>query len=170
MTRILSLTFLFYLLFPSAFGQTQHLILTTEQNSKWLDNLKTLPLDQQLFAIKDRLLSDTNIFIRQNYPDRIMVTDSLGSRVYGDAKPILIIDSYAMIIDNKTQTNKIVSLAKLLTIEFIKTIQVLGPNDPEASSLYGSSSLNGIIFMTLTKKKYLKKLKQLKLKPNYRPE
>jgi hypothetical protein len=167
MTKILSLTFLLCLIFTSAFSQTQHLILTAEQNSKWLDSLKTLPLDQQLLTINDRLLSDTNVFVRQSYPDRIKVTDSLGNRVYGDSKPTLIIGGYPMIIDNKTKTSKIVSLTKMLTIKFIKTINILSPNDPAASALYGSASLSGIIVMTLTKKKYLKKFRRLNLKPNY---
>jgi len=167
MKKILNLTFLLCLLFPSAFGQTQHLILTTKQNSKWIDSLKTLPLDQQLLTIKDRLLSDTNIFVRQSYPDRIKVTDSLGSRVYGDGKPTLIIGGYAMIIDNKTQTNKIVSLTKLLTPTYIKTIFILSPNDPAATALYGSAGQFGIIVMTVTKKKNVKHFKRLELKPNY---
>jgi hypothetical protein len=167
MTKILSLTLLLYILFPSAFGQRQHLILTTEQNSKWIDSLKTLPLDQQLVTIKDRLLSDTNVFIRQSYPDRMKVTDSLGKRVYGDGKPTLIIGGYVMIIDNKTQTNKIVSLTKLLTPTYIKTIFILSQNDPAATALYGSAGQHGIIIMTVTKKKYAKLFKRLDFKPNY---
>ena len=162
MTKILSLTFLFCLIFTSAFSQTQHLILTAEQNSKWLDSLKTLPLEQQLLTIKGRLLSDTNVFIRQSYPDRINVTDSLGNRVYGDGKPTLIIGGYAMTIDNKTHTNKIVSLTKLLTPTYIKTIFIPSPNDPAATALYGSAGQFGIIVMTVTKKKYAKLFKKRK--------
>lgn len=167
MTKILSLTFLLCLLLSSVFGQTQHLILTTEQNGKWVDRLKKLPLDQQLSKIKDRLLSDTNVFVRQSYPDRIKVTDSLGNRVYGDGKPTLIIGGYAMIIDNKTQTNKIVSLTKLLTQTYVKETFILSPNDPAATALYGSAGQFGIIVMTVTKKKYAKLFKRLELKPNY---
>jgi hypothetical protein len=167
MIKILSFTFILCLLFPSAFGQTQHLILTTEQNAKWSDNLKTLSLAQQLLTINDRLLSDTNVFVRQSYPDRIKVTDSLGSRVYGDGKPTLIIGGHVMIIDNKTQTNKIVSLTKLLTPTYIKTIFILGPNDPAATAIYGSTGQFGIIVMTVTKKKNTKQFKRLELKPNY---
>lgn len=167
MTKILSLTFLLCIFFPSAFGQTQHLILTTQQNGKWLDSLKKLPLDQQLSTIKDRLFSDTNVFVRQSYPDRIKVTNSLGNRVYGDGKPTLIIGGYAMIIDNKTQPNKIVSLTKLLTQTYIKEIFILSPNDPAATAIYGSAGQFGIIVMTVTKKKYAKIFKRLELKLNY---
>ena len=62
--------------------------------------------DQQLMTIKTRLLSDTNVFVRQSYPDRIRVSDSLGGRVYGDGKPTLIFDGYQMIINNKSLTIK----------------------------------------------------------------
>jgi hypothetical protein len=167
MTKILSLTFLLCLFFPSAFGQTEHVILTREQNSKWLDSLKILPLDQQLLTIKDRLLSDTNVFVRQSYPDRIKVTDPLGSRVYGEGKPTLIIGGYAMIIDNKTQTIKIFNLTKLLTPTHIKTIFILSPNDPAATALCGSAGQFGIIVMTVTRKKNVRRFKRLELKPNY---
>jgi hypothetical protein len=72
-----------------------------------------------------------------------------------------------MIIDNKTQTNKIVSLTKLLTPTYIKTIFILSPNDPAATALYGSAGQFGIIVMTVTKKKNVKHFKRLELKPNY---
>jgi hypothetical protein len=167
MTRILSFTFSLCLLFPPIFGQTQQLILTTEQNSKWLDSLKILPLDQQLLTIKARLLSDTNVFVRQRYPDKIRVTDSLGSRVYGEGKPTLIIGGDAIIIANKTPTNKIVSLTKLMTLAYIKTIFILSPNDPATTALYGSAGQYGIIVMEVKKKKHLRPFKRLELKPYY---
>ena len=167
MKYILGIIILFCLTVASVSGQTSNLILTTEQNNKWLDSLKELPLQQQLLTINERLLSDTNIFIRQSYPDRIRVVDQLGNRVYGDAKPFIIIGGYPMIIDNKTETSKIIGLTKLLTNEFIKSISILSPNDPAASAIYGSVAMSGIIVMVLTQKKYLKKFTRLKLKPNY---
>ena len=167
MTIVSRLIFLLCIFSSTVYGQAEKLILTNEQNNKWLDSLKILPLEKKLTTIKERLLADTNVFVKQSYPDRIKVIDSLGDRVYGDSKPTLIIGGYAIIIDNKTKTSKVINLTKLLTMKFIKTIKVLSPNDPAASALYGSASLSGIIVMTLTKKKYLKKFTQLKLKPNY---
>jgi hypothetical protein len=72
-----------------------------------------------------------------------------------------------MIIDNKSQTNKIVSLTKLLTTSYIKTIFILSPNDPAATAIYGSGGQFGIIVMTVMKKKCAKTLKRLDLKANY---
>lgn len=153
--------------FHSAFGQSQNVILTREQNNKWLDSLKGLSFNQQLLTIKNRLLSDTNIFVRQSYSDRIRVTDFLGSRVYGDGKPTLIIGGYAMIIDNKTETSRIVSLTNLLTQAYIREILILSPDDPATTAIYGREGKFGVFVMTVTKKKYAKLFKRLKLKQNY---
>jgi uncharacterized membrane protein YuzA (DUF378 family) len=166
MTKIFRLFFLFCLISSIAFGQTQTLILTREQNTKWLDSLKTLALDQQLITIKDRLLSDTSVFVRQFYNDRIRVVDPIGSKVYGDGKPTLVIGGYPMIIDNKTETPKIIGLTKLLTNDFIKNINILSPNDPATTAIYGIAGMSGIIVMTLTKKKHLKKFRKLNLQSN----
>jgi len=166
MTKSLTLFFLIFLSLASALGQKQNLILTTEQNNKWLDSLKIYSLDSQLLTIKDRLLSDTNVFVRQFYNDRIRVTDSLGNRVYGDGKPTLIIGGYPMIIDNGTQNSKIINLTKILTPTYIKEINILSPNDPGTTAIYGSPGRNGIILMTLTKNKYSKSFRRLNLKSN----
>ena len=162
-TRILMVIVLFIF---STHGQTQNSILTREQNNKWLDSLKTLNLDQQLLTISERLLADTNVFVRQFYNDRIKVDEQVGNRVYGDGKPTLIVGGSPMIIDNKTAPNKIVGLTRYLATEFIKEINILSPNDPATTAIYGSPGLSGIIVMTLTKKKYLKKFRKLKLQSN----
>lgn len=167
MTSISRLIFFLCLISSSAFGQTKNLILTSEQNINWLDSIKSLTLDKQLTAIKQRLLSDTNVFVRRSYPDGIKVIDQIGDRVYGDGKPFIIIGGYPMIIDNKTETKKINGLTELLDTVKIKTISVLSPNDPAMSALYGNSVQNGIIVMTSTRKKYLRYFRKLRLKPNY---
>jgi hypothetical protein len=84
--------FLLFINFQTVLGQTKDLILTKEQNNKWLDSLKTISLDVQLLIIQNRILSDTNVYVRQFYADRINIIDSLGDRIYGDGKPTLIID------------------------------------------------------------------------------
>ena len=160
----LRLFLLFCVTFSEAFGQTQKLILTIEQNNKWIDSLKTLTPDKQLTTIKERLLADTNVFVRKFYPDGIKVVDHIGNRVYGDGKPTFIIGGYSIFIDNKTETNKIVGLTQLLTKEYIKQISILSGKDPATTAIYGSSGLSGIIVMTLTKEKYLKRFRQFNSK------
>ena len=165
--NILKLIILLCFTFSAAFGQRKDLILTDDQNSKWLDSLNKSSSDQQLVIIKDRLLADTNVFIKQSYPDGIKVVEQLGNRVYGYGKPTIIIGIYPMIIDNKTEIKRILGLADLLTKEYIKEISILTDSDPVATTLYGRSALSGMIIMKVTKKKYLKKFRRLKLKSNY---
>lgn len=166
-TRILVVAVLFFLTtFFSANGQTKSLILTREQNGKWLDSLKTLSLDQQLLKINQRLLDDTNVFVRQFYNDRIKVNEHIGNRLFGEGKPTLIISGSPMIIDNKTDASRIIDLTKLLTKNLIKDISILSANDPATIAIYGSLGSSGIIVMTVTRKKHLKKFKKLKLQSN----
>ncbi len=167
MTIILRLFLLICVTFSTAFGQEQKLILSYEQNNKWIDSLKTLALDKQLITIKERLLADTNVFVRQFYPDGIKVVDQIGNRVYGDGKPAFVIGEYSIFIDNRTEKNKIVDLTQLFTKDYIKQITILSGNDPKTTAIYGSSGLSGIIVMILTKKKYLKRFRQLNTKSNY---
>ncbi|MGG9960727.1 hypothetical protein [Ferruginibacter sp. SUN106] len=171
MKKSLALLIVYFFVFSTAFGQLKNLILTREQNNKWMDSVKTLPFDQQLLSIRDRLLADTNVYVRQLYNDRIKtnfkIVDSLGNRKYGDGKPLIIIDDTPFFIDNKTATYKIVKLATLLNQTYIKEVYLVSPNDPAATAIYGYEGRSGIIIMTLTKKKYFKKFKQLQLKPNY---
>lgn len=151
----------------SSYGQTTNLIITREQNNKWFDSLKFLKLDQQLLAINERLLADTNIFVRQFYNDRIRFVDSLGKRIYGDGKPMIIISGYLMEIDNKTNNKKIIELTRLLDTINIKTLLALSGNDPAMQTIYGNSAQSGILIMTLRKNKYLKRFRKLNLKSNY---
>ncbi|NNV57683.1 hypothetical protein [Limnovirga soli] len=166
MTKVSGFIFGVCFIFSSACGQAPNFILTSDQNNKWIDSLKTLPLEQQLAAINIRLLIDTNIYVRQFYNDRIRISDSLGNRVYGDGKPSLVVGGYFMIIDNGTKNGQIIKLTKLLTAHYIKEVGLLSSNNPKTLALYGTKGLHGIIFLTMTKKKYLRKFQRLNLKSN----
>lgn len=162
MTKFLKSIFLLFLLLLSEHGQSQNLILTREQNDLWFDSLKTMPFDQQLYTIKERLLSDTNSFIKQ-YSDGLKAIDSLGRRVFAADRLKLIISGYIIFIQNNTPTEKIVRLTNLLNTVYIKDISFLDPHDPKTTALFGASGYYGIIIMTVTKKKYAKLFKRLKI-------
>jgi hypothetical protein len=163
MKIIFSLFILLNLLINSTFGQVGNFILTKEQNNKWLDSVKLLSLDNQLEAIKNRLLKDTFVYVQQKYNDRIRVVENIGNKKIGECRPTLIIGGYPMIIENKTKSSKIIQLTKILDKTHIKEIQILSGNDPAMSAIYGNIALDGIIVMSLTKKKYVRKFKKLKL-------
>jgi hypothetical protein len=156
------ITILIICSFSTTFGQSNELVLTEAQNNKWFDSLSTLSLEGQLTMIKQRILSDTNVFVRKSYADRIKVAEQVGNRVIGNGKPTILVENVAMWIDNETNTKKIIGLAQLLTIDHIKSIDLLKGGDPKAMALYGSVSLNDIILMKLKKKKDFKKFKKLK--------
>lgn len=163
MTKFLSYIFLLLFLLPPVIGQSQNLILTREQNDLWFDSLKTFPLEKQLNVINERLFADTKIFTRQMYPDGLKNNDSLGKRVYGDSRLKLFISGYSIFIENNTPIEKIVRLTNLLNTVYIKDISFLDPHDPKTTALFGTSGYYGIIIMTVTKKKYAKLFKRLKI-------
>ena len=144
-----------------ASGQEQKLILTNTQNTEWFATLKSLSLMEQLTKIQERILSDTVVYVKQYYNDGIKVMDSIGSKVYGEGKPMLIIAGYAIVFDNNTQSNRVKALAKLLTSDYIKELFILSPTDPAIMAIYGYSAKSGIIVMSVTKKKYAKLFKHL---------
>lgn len=144
-------------------GQEQKLVLTKAQNDQWLNDLKKLPLSSQLSTIKERVLSDTAVFVKKYYNDGIKVVDSLGNRVYGEGKPTMVITGYMMIISNDTEKNKIIELSKLLNTNYIKKMVVLSPDDPALTAIYGSFAQYGVILMTVTKSKYAKLFQKLNL-------
>ena len=161
MTKSSIFIFLFFAVRLLSFGQTQTLILTKAQNDKWLDSLNTLSLDNKLKSIRNRVLSDTNVFVKKYHADKIRVVDSLGNRVYGDGKPTLIISGHPIYIDNKTKSIRIIELSDLMTATYIREINILNPKDPATLSLYGSSGQFGIIIITPAKKEYTRKFKRL---------
>jgi hypothetical protein len=167
MTNIFRLSILLCLLVSTSLGRAQNPILTKEQNDKWIASLKTLTLDKQLQLIIDRLLLDTNTYVKRNYTDGIKHVDSLGARVECAGKPTLIVGGCPMTIDNKTQTAKVISLTKLLTLQYIGKIVVLGHKDPATIALGGTVGQYGLILVTPTRNKYVRHFKRLGLMPNY---
>ncbi|HEV8506070.1 MAG TPA: hypothetical protein VGQ53_11740 [Chitinophagaceae bacterium] len=123
-----------------------------------------MPLPDQLSAIRKRLLSDTNIFVKEGHPDRIKTIDSLGARVYGETRPVIMVDGMNISIDNNTKSTKIVELSKLISESTIKGVVILSGNEPETIALFGSRGIGGVIIMTSTQKKYSKKFRRLNIK------
>lgn len=113
--------------------------------------------------ITERLLSDTNVYVRTSHPDGIIVKDSLGSRVYGDGKPLLMVEDVHLSINNRTETKKIEKLVELLNITDIKSIIVVKGRDPEAMAIYGSGAWSGVIQVKLKEKKEVTKFRKLGL-------
>lgn len=156
------LTILLVILYFSSFGQSSKLILTGEENEKWLDSLNSLQLVQQLSMMKNRLLLDTNVFVRESYPDGIKVNDSLGGRVYGVAKPLILVNGTPLVIKNDANRKEILRLVDLICAKNIKTVIAIKAN-PKDQAIYGRNAMNGSIFLELNRKRVLRKFKRLDL-------
>jgi hypothetical protein len=142
-------------------AQAQQLILTKEQNDAWIIDLDALSLTEKLHTIRLRMLSDTNVFTHQFYPDNIKVNDSLSGKVYGYGKPTFVIGGYLFVFENDTKSSTIKKVAKYLTPTYIDSVIVLSPNDPATVALYGLSSQSGILLMTLSNRRYSKIFRDL---------
>ena len=98
MKKTLLFSCFFLGLFLTAIGQTDNLILTNKQNEDWVDSLSKLSLDKKLTMINERVLNDTNVFVRHFYSDRIKAEERPSNKVYGDGKPVMIVNQNEMIM------------------------------------------------------------------------
>jgi hypothetical protein len=163
--KVANLFFSFCILFLSASGQPDSLVLTHEQNINWLNELKRMPLDKQLSAINKRLLSDTNVFIREYYPDGIKGNDKPLNKVYGTEKPMIVIGEVGGVpINNNTKPGSILELTNLFSLNTIKIVNILNGDDPKNIAIFGTFGSGGVVIMTLTKSKYKKKFRRINFK------
>jgi TonB-dependent SusC/RagA subfamily outer membrane receptor len=138
------------------------LIITYQQNNSWLDNVAKLELKDQLKEIKKRILSDTNIYVRQSFTDRIKIEDQYKNekRVQGQCKPIFIVEGQPVYITNGTDNRNIIALTKFLKADNIKKINIL--RDQTALAIYGSRAACGVLLISLKNKRTIKKIKNIK--------
>ena len=73
MSRAFILSFGLFAMLKVSVGQVAlgNLILTEEQSDAWISRLELAPIDAQIDLIRDRILLDTNVYVRSSYPDRI---------------------------------------------------------------------------------------------------
>jgi TonB-dependent SusC/RagA subfamily outer membrane receptor len=140
------------------------LILTREQSDTWIVKVEKEIKSKQLALIRQRILLDTNIYIRQSYPDRIKVDTEKekGTRTEGYGKPLLVFNGqYFADINNKTKNNSIKELADFLTDRKIKSVSIV--KDTQATAIYGSRAVCGVILLTTKDKKTLRQIKEIQL-------
>ena len=140
------------------------LVLTKEQNDRWILKLEKEIKRDQLDLIKKRILLDTNIYISKYYADRIKFDNEKAkkNRTEGYERPLLIFNGqYAAYIDNGTKSKSVIKLTELLTDNRIKNISIMKP--PQSTVLYGSRASCGVILLTTKDKKTLKQIKEIDL-------
>lgn len=140
------------------------LILTKEQSDRWLLILEKEAKLKQLDLIRQRILLDTNIYIRQSYADRIKFDNekAKGTRTYGYGRPLLVFNGqYILDINNRTKNKSIMELADFLNDSRIKNVTII--KDSQATAIYGTRAVCGVFLLTTKDKKTFKQIKEINL-------
>lgn len=161
------LSLILFLITIQLFGQAPNdkLILTRDKNDKWIAELETGLLSNQLTSIRTRILLDTNIYVRSSYPDRIKIQDESdnGKKIESFGRPLIIVDGqckhYSLNINNRTSSKSIRELSKLLTEENIEKVTIY--KDVNATAIYGSRAVAGVIILTVKAKKTCKRIQDI---------
>ncbi|MCD9014453.1 hypothetical protein [Parachryseolinea silvisoli] len=155
--KILILT-IFALLTVSLYGQSKEdLILTQEQNDRWFEAFDQLTLQNQVEFLNNRLLADTNIFVKATF-DRHK-TDPLNGRQVGFCKPIIVAGGVRISIENRTKPKDVRRLTSILTPKTVERIDVLKGDD--AFALWGSRGICKAIIISVNGRHTKRKLKKL---------
>jgi hypothetical protein len=165
MRFILTIAFILITI-DSSFGQAStvqdSLILTYEQNIRWLDRLETKSIKDKLATISARILSDTSIYVRRGFADGIKIEAQYENekRIPGECKPVLVFGYQPVYIDNQTSVNSIKQLADMLTTENVKDVRIM--RDQNATAICGSRASCGVLVLDLKRKKVERKVKKMK--------
>ena len=144
----------------------QKIILTKTQNNKWLDSLKQLSSEKQVELIIERVISDTNVFIRHSYADRIIIDYSVQEKTKyeGCCKPSILIintNTYFNFGDKFYKGNISVDVPQLCnTLKEIKVDTISVINDVQGRAIWGTDIDNGVIIIKVTDKKSIKLIKK----------
>ena len=166
------IAFIFFILFSiENLAQEPNLILTEQENIDWFNLIEDSPLDKQVCLIKNRLLSDTNIFIHKTFPDRIILdrlrrNDSIKkSRVHGYGKPMYVFRFKSKIkviyFENLSDSENIKLVAGLMIMDNYEKVESI--KGEGSSVLYGSNADCGVITLFIKNRKTWTVLNKLKL-------
>jgi len=143
----------------------QRLILTNDQNTKWFDSLKNLSTLQQVHFILERIILDTNIYIKYPQPDRIRLDYNSFEKFKfeGCCKPLIVVENVTYYGDSEfnpsRSTKDLKKFEKLLNNIIIDEIQVMPTAMAEA--LYGIEARSGTLLLKVSNKKSNKLIKKL---------
>ncbi|MCF6404511.1 hypothetical protein L3C95_16560 [Chitinophaga filiformis] len=146
-------------LFPAiVFGQVTT-IDTNKDVSHWLDSIKTLPLTQQLYAIKQRAISDTNTYVcyrqfvcREGLKGRyVYKTPVIGNKKEVSCKPSYWIGGYPFMNDDTKNKDGLLKFQQAL--EKVKIDTILSLQGTAAEALLGSDAVCGAVLIVVKDKR-----------------
>jgi prophage tail gpP-like protein len=138
------------------------LILTEEENIAWINRLRDEnELAEQLAMLRMRILSDTNVYVK-NIGDRVVLrTERDKGKELGLCKPMLIVEGYFIQATNDTDNQIVEDLADELVTDNIKQLKVV--DGEKAKALFGRNGWCGVILLSTTNRKARKSLLRYKL-------
>lgn len=160
--KYLLLALLFNTIYLASAAQTAKIIRTKEENRFWVETLNQFPLEQQLKAIKERLLIDTAVYYSNHSFDRIILKDIPKNKIESEAKPLFFVNNYFVNINNTTPASAVEKFNCLLILSNINSIKIFTPNDNTTEAIYGSAAKNGVIVILISNKKIVTKIKKIR--------
>jgi len=144
------------------------LTLTKDQNIQWYETLQKLSKSQQAIFISERVISDTNVFIKYGLPDGLKMNyDSIYKTKYeGCCKLIIAIQQIpnGNVYDfdfteslMRVTRKQVADFNKIITSIQIDEITIdLNPS----LALWGTRAVNGIILLKVSDKKSISLIKR----------
>jgi hypothetical protein len=132
---------------------TPDVILTCKAHQAWMDSLNKAPLAQQIQMIKDRVVSDTIVYVNNTGKASI-----IPNREQGCCKPFIILSGYAVKFDEHHPAPDLQLFMTVIGQIRIDTVFIL--RSQELTSLYGSASNCGVIMINTKDKQSERIIKQ----------
>lgn len=156
-------------IFNASYGQVSpdSLILTKAQSDAWISRLEVAPVDAQLDLIRNRILLDTNVYVRSRYPDRIRLQNESanGKKLEAYSRPFIVINGKCqhqhVNITNSTKRESVKQLVELVTGKNIKLVTV--HKDDNATAIYGSRAIGGVIILSAKNRRICKEFERIEM-------
>lgn len=142
--------------------ENNNLILTREDNARWLDSLQGLNESEIRESLSSRLLADTNTYILQSAPHGAVHKEGASidpSRVRTECRPLVHIDDKLFHFNNSKPTDKIEKLAEMVREGEFKSLRIL--RDADAAAIYGTSGSCGVFIMETSSAETRQKLAEV---------
>jgi hypothetical protein len=138
-------------------GASGQLILTEKENLDWIEIIKNeKDLNRQLEILRERILSDTNIYVLPVRHTVVGKSKGNQNKEIGLCRPILIVDGHLISLSNDTLPIAVEQLTQKLTTKNIKEMGVV--DGEKAQSMFGQSGWCGVIMLVPSNKKARKSL------------
>jgi hypothetical protein len=137
------------------------LILSCQDNFRWLDSLKAVKLSKQVELIKQRVISDTNVYVPPLPLDRVIRNvHTHRDRIKGCCKPLWILGSFLVRFDEEKPKSDLITFIQVIDQIEIDSIYAYTGQEKEIQAIYGSEAACGLVVMAIKDKRSSKIVKK----------